>query len=143
MTDDQCKWISRMVGKPALKGLGSNTKRREFLHNLVETSGGKCRWTGLPLHFNPERAGCVTDKDGNCPPTDPLYAEVDHCEPGSNECGHELVCHYINDAKGHLPWKVWLAASRTQEFKDWIAGLQQEHARTGSLVPTKSLEPTT
>ncbi len=133
MTRDQEEWVERMVKKPPLKGIGSDSERRAYLGRLVELSGGRCRWTGLPLKFDTVSAGGQNA-------TDPLYAEVDHREPGSNDHGHDLVCHRINDAKGQIPWRVWLEASQTESFREWMADLQREWTRTGTLKGPESLQ---
>src|SRR5262245_13034434 len=33
----------------------------------------------------------------------PIYAAVDHCSPGCEDLGHEIVSYDLNDLKGHLP----------------------------------------
>jgi len=62
-----------------------------------------------------------------------LYATVDHREPGSGNCGHDIVCAYINDAKGQLPWEVWLRLSKITAFKKWMADLRKRWKETGEL----------
>lgn len=126
LTQEQEDWVDRMSKKPALTGVG-----KDYLRRLVELSQGKCRWTGLPVLF---------DVQSGTPPTNPLYAEVDHREPGTNEVGHDIVCHRANDAKGQLPWRLWLESSITESFKEWIATLQHEWLKTGTLKAPDSLQ---
>ena len=139
LTDVQKKWVDRNLDKQAIIGMNADRqKRKEQLSRLVRLSGARCRWSNLPLKFETESAGGAQGIR-----TDPLYATVDHREPGRHDHGHDIVCSRINDAKGTLPWSVWLATTDTQTFKEWIASLQEEYVRTGKLVRPVSLQQTT
>jgi hypothetical protein len=37
----------------------------------------------------------------------PLYAAVAHVSPRSDTYCHQVVCHDLNDLKGHLPYKIF------------------------------------
>ncbi len=137
INNDIAGWICR--NKRKLKGNGPETKQ-ERLERLIELSQERCKWTNLPLKFDKESG----ESSGESP-TDPLYAEVDHRVPGTNEQGHDLVCHYVNDVKGQLPWKLWLALTRLPVFEEWVVGLRDEYKQIGTLrgrpqraAPTKN-----
>jgi hypothetical protein len=48
----------------------------------------------------------------------PLYAVVDHCSPGIDEHGHQIVSNDLNDLKGHLPVALFSALRRTSAWRE-------------------------
>jgi hypothetical protein len=122
MTEEQQMWIERALSNQNIWGV---RKARQYLKELVEKSEGRCRWTGLPLKF---------DRVSGTGRRDPLAAVIEHRQPGDNCEGHDIVCSYINQMKGCLPWKVWWALAGTTEFQEWMSGLRAEYEQTGTLA---------
>jgi hypothetical protein len=67
--------------------------------DLIKTQNGRCAFSGAKLRFD---AASGTAQAGG-PGVHPIYAAVDHCSPGCDVLGHEIVSYDLNDLKGHLP----------------------------------------
>jgi hypothetical protein len=56
----------------------------------------------------------------------PLYAALDHCAPGSDHEGHQIVSYALNDLKGHLPLDCFLALARTAAWQRLMGAWRQQ-----------------
>ncbi|HSS47464.1 MAG TPA: hypothetical protein VLX28_00830, partial [Thermoanaerobaculia bacterium] len=45
----------------------------------------------------------------------------DHCAPGCDNRGHEIVCYDLNDLKGHLPFECFKALRDTDAWLDLMS----------------------
>ncbi len=85
--------------------------------DLIAKQRGLCAFSGVPLRFDSQSG---TPKKGG-PGVHPIYAAVDHCSPGCDDGGHEIVSYDLNDLKGHLPLDCFLelkAAGAWQHLMD-------------------------
>lgn len=94
-------------------------KRRQGLSpavqlKLVEKQKGKCALSGVKMLFDLKDG---TPKEGRGNGCHPLYAAIDHIEPGCNGRGHQIVCFALNDLKGHLSFECFEALRRTKAWK--------------------------
>lgn len=92
---------------------------------LIAAQDGKCAFSGVPLIFESEHGGGFTP---GCQGCHPLYATLDHCSPGSQSHGYQIVCYALNDLKGHLPFDCFLALVQTEAWKHLMGAwrLQQQ-----------------
>lgn len=86
----------------------SSTRLRELLRKQEE----RCALSGAPFVFDkklgtPQKGGYGTH---------PLYPVVDHVECGTQR-DHQIVCHALNDVKGHLPFDCFEALKCTEPWK--------------------------
>jgi len=107
LSNEQRKWVlrhRRYASKDSLQGLLSKQK-------------GKCHFSGVEMYF---------DKKRGTPPCHPLYASIDHEEPGNQNSRLNIVCYALNDLKGYLPedffkntkgWKRFIKKWRNQNKK--------------------------
>ncbi len=94
-------------------------KRRQgvkpsHLEELIIKQKGRCALSGALIIFDKAYGNPNTNRRG----CHPLYAAVDHVSPGNKEYGHQIVCYDLNDLKGHLPNKVFIALRNTSAWKD-------------------------
>ena len=75
---------------------------------LLQKSEGKCQLSGVPLRF-----GEAEHKKEH-----PLFAELDHREPGADGSGHMIICRAFNRAKGRLPLFLFEALVATPAWSD-------------------------
>lgn len=66
---------------------------------LITKQQGLCAFSEVQLRFDSESG---TPQKGGAG-VHPIYAAVDHCSPGSDDAGHEIVSYDLNDLKAHLP----------------------------------------
>jgi hypothetical protein len=89
------------------------------LKDLIKKQKGLCALSGARLLFDKEYGNANVNTDG----CHPLYAAIDHISPGTDLCGHQIVCYDLNDLKGHLPNKIFKELEVTkawqQLMKDW------------------------
>jgi hypothetical protein len=90
-TDNHRRWSAAAARKHG----GSVT----YWLEMIGRQRARCAFSGAPLLFDAESG--TSQKGGvGC---HPLYAAVDHCDPGNDHLGHEIVSYDLNDLKGHLP----------------------------------------
>jgi len=101
------QWIRRRRNRPEY-----GRRSIEYWGGLIQKQNGRCALTGAPLFFEakygtPQRGkGCH-----------PLYASVDHIDPGGDGTELQIVCYDINDLKGHLPLPLFESLKRTKAWK--------------------------
>ena len=89
------------------------------LKYLIKKQKGLCALSGAVMLFSKEYGNANINPDG----CHPLYAAIDHISPGTDLCGHQIVCYDLNDLKGHLPNKIFkelkLTKAWQQLMRDW------------------------
>ena len=108
ITNDHIRWI-----KSARRKYG---KTIQFWISLLQQQAGKCALTKSKILFDAE-SGTPQKGENGC---HPLYAAVDHINPGRNDLGFQILCYDINDLKGHLPPPLFNALTKTKEWKRFI-----------------------
>jgi hypothetical protein len=73
-------------------------KPKSYCLDLIVQQGGRCAFSGARLKFDAP-SGTPIGGGAGC---HPLYAALDHCAPGSDDKGHQIVCYDLNDLKGQL-----------------------------------------
>ena len=112
----QEKWVRRAAGKPRNSGIG-----REAIREKLRKHRELCAWSGAHLHFNVKHGTAIGGKKKK--PCHPLYATIEHSEPGSLKHGFEIVCYHLNDIKGQLPHDCFVelknCPSWIERMKKW------------------------
>lgn len=98
---------------------------REYWRELICLQHGICAFSGAPLLFDAASGTPVKGKGSQ----HPLYAVVDHCAPGSDDYGHEIVCNDLNDIKGHLPYDCFQALRVTDAWRQFMLRWRQQAER--------------
>jgi hypothetical protein len=80
------------------------SKRRDgatpkILRSLLIQQKCKCALSGVEMIFDVNEGTPVNGGKG----CHPLYAALDHKDPGNPNGGFQIICCAINDLKGHLP----------------------------------------
>jgi hypothetical protein len=118
ITSDHKRWASARVRKGRTKA---------YWLDLISKQRGLCGFSKAMLLFD---AKSGTPKKGG-EGTHPIYAVVDHCAPGCDDLGHEIVCHALNDLKGALPSDCFRALRDTPAWLDlmsrWLAQAENDH----------------
>lgn len=114
LTEDHERWVKRACGK--------YRRPREYWRELIRRQYGSCAFSGAPLFFD---ATSGTPIKGGVS-QHPLYAVVDHCAPGSDDYGHEIVCNDLNDIKGHLPYACFQALRGTEAWQQFMLRWRQQ-----------------
>lgn len=112
MTKEQEQWSRRARRKYG--------KDQRFWENLIREQDGKCNLTKVPLLFD-VRLGTPKKGGLGC---HPLYAAVDHVEPGSDD-RFQILCYDINDLKGHIPKPLFGALKNTKAWKRFVKDWQK------------------
>jgi hypothetical protein len=91
------------------------SKRRQglaprVLCSLLIKQKCKCALSGAKMIFD-KRQGTPVAGGNGC---HPLYASVDHKDPGNPDC--QIVCYALNDLKGHLPLDCFNALKKTHAW---------------------------
>lgn len=103
LTEEHKKWASK-------KKQGASVVR---LRELIIDQKGYCALSGVKMIFDKKKGTPVSGGKG----CHPLYAAVDHKDPGNPEGGHQIVCYALNDLKGHLPFDCFEALRTTDAWK--------------------------
>lgn len=115
---DETKVVEFELTAAHREWLNRKRKRKCFqsvdLEDLLKKQRGLCALSGAPLLFD-LRLGTPVEKSQGC---HPLYAAVDHIDPGSDRGGYQIVCYDLNDLKGHLPLDCFLDLCATPS---WIS----------------------
>jgi hypothetical protein len=127
LTQDHERWV-----KSACRKYG---RSREYWRDLIRRQRGTCAFSGAPLFFD---ATSGTPVKGG-PSQHPLYAVVDHCAPGSDAYGHEIVCNDLNDIKGHLPYDCFQALRRAKAWQQFILRWRQQAERNPDRAALRAL----
>ena len=127
LTPDQEAWLKR----GSRKKLG-----RDYLRDLIRQQRGCCAWSGVPLRF---------DEFSCTPPSDHISATLEHNSPSSDDDGHKIVCHFLNDAKNKMPFYLFEALRQTGEWTDAMARMLAQHDKTpddsSAIIATFKLPP--
>lgn len=84
-----------------------------YVEDLIRKQRGCCAWSGAKLFYDKPRGKAFRGGLG----VHPLYASLDHCSPGSNLEGHQIVCYALNDLKGHIPFDCF---RELQQSSPWV-----------------------
>jgi hypothetical protein len=114
LTPDHRRWAASAQRKYG-QGL-------EYWLSLIASQRGLCALSRAPLLFDAHAGTPVAGGDSQ----HPIYAVVDHCLPGSDEQGHQIVSNDLNDLKGHLPAAPFAALRRTRAWKDLMAAWREQ-----------------
>ncbi len=86
---------------------------------LLKKQNGKCALSKAEMIFD-KRQGTPVAGGKGC---HPLYASVDHKDPGNPAAERQIVCYALNDLKGHLPLSCFNALKETDAWcslmKQW------------------------
>lgn len=95
--------------------------KKSYWMELVLSQRGLCALSEAPMRFDAS-AGSPRKRGPGC---HPLFASGDHCWPGCDDLGHQIVCYDLNDLKGHLPPDCFAALQATRPWKAlmrrWLA----------------------
>lgn len=103
LTDQQQKWAAKRK-----QGVAPKT-----LRDLLNKQKGRCALSGVNMIFD-KNEGTPMKGGRGC---HPLYAAVDHKDPGNPNGDYQIVCYALNDLKGHLPPDCFKALQETNEWK--------------------------
>lgn len=102
LTEQQKKWAAK-------RNQGASPKT---LRDLLSEQQGRCALSGVDMIFDKNEGTPVPGGKG----CHPLYAAVDHIDPGNHTGGYQIVCYALNDLKGHLPSDCFKALSETEAW---------------------------
>lgn len=91
ITADHHRWA-----KSAARKYGHG---KSYWLELIARQQGRCNFSGVQLLFDAASGTPIAGGQG----VHPIYAAVDHCSPGCDDLGHQIVSYDLNDLKGHLP----------------------------------------
>lgn len=118
LTEQQKEWADK-------RKQGASPKT---LRDLLIEQEGKCALSGVNMIFD-KKEGTPIKGGRGC---HPLYAAVDHIDPGNRIGGYQIICYALNDLKGHLPPDCFKALSATkvwQKLMDkWRDQAQKDNA---------------
>jgi hypothetical protein len=109
ITDDHHRWA-----KSAAHKYGNG---KSYWLELISRQQGECAFSGVKLLFDAESGTAVAGGKG----VHPIYAAVDHCCPGCDDLGHQIVSYDLNDLKGHLPADCFRDLCSTPSWQELIA----------------------
>jgi len=120
LTDEQEAWVKRR----SRKRKGGKFPPDELRANI---KNGRCKWSNIPLLFDKE--SCSPKKD---PPrtSHPLSASVDHLSPNTTDYGCAIVCHFLNDIKGQMPYYLFEALRKTKAWNAAMNRMQKQYKKT-------------
>lgn len=99
----------------------------DMLREKLKEQKGKCALSGVDMIFDKTKGTPKAGGEG----CHPLYAAVDHKDPGNSDGGYQIVCYALNDLKGHLPTDCFQALSDTQAWnslmKRWRSQAEQKN----------------
>lgn len=95
---------------------------RTYWLDLIVEQGARCAFSGARLRFD-VTSGTPISGGAGC---HPLYAAVDHCAPGRDDRGHQIVCYDLNDLKGHLPYECFEDLRATPSWQRLMAKWRQQ-----------------
>lgn len=102
LSEHQKKWASK-------RKQGASPKT---LRELLISQKGRCSLSHVEMIFDKYEGTPVSGGKG----CHPLYAAVDHKDPGNPKGGYQIVCYALNDLKGHLPNDCFQALSVTDAW---------------------------
>lgn len=97
-------------------------KPKSYWLNLIRQQQGRCAFSGAILRFDAPSDTPIQGGAG----CHPLYAAVDHCAPGTDEKGYQIVCYDLNDLKGHLPYACFEDLRSTPSWRRLMAKWRQQ-----------------
>lgn len=118
LTDDHRRWA-----RSRQRTYGGSTK--DYLL-LICKQGGRCAFSNVPLIFAASEGGGSIPGGRGC---HPVYAALDHCAPGSDCQGFQVVSYALNDLKGHLPIDCFAALCRTAAWRRLMRAWRRQHRR--------------
>jgi hypothetical protein len=109
LSTDHREWARRHSKKYKLA--------ESYLLSLITQQAGVCAFSGVVMFFDRLSGTPVTGGVGQ----HPLYATLEHCSPGCDDEGHEIVCSDLNDVKAHLPSDCFAELRLTGSWKARMA----------------------
>lgn len=94
------------------------------LKNLILSQGGLCALSAVPLRFRPDD----NDLCRNGPGVHPLYASLDHTDPGNSKGDFQIICNALNDLKGHLNLELFDALKQTAAWQNLMEQWRKQTA---------------
>jgi hypothetical protein len=121
LTDDHRRWA-----RTRQRRYGGRTD--DYL-TLIHKQRGRCALSDVPLIFDAHEGGGSVAGGPGC---HPVYAALDHCAPGSDCHGFQIVSYALNDLKGHLPVDCFAALSRSTAWCRLMQAWRRQHRRDAS-----------
>lgn len=109
ITADHLRWSKSAAHK---YGRG-----KSYWIELITRQRGRCGFSGVQLLFDAASGTAVAGGKG----VHPIYAAVDHCSPGCDDLGHQIVSYDLNDLKGHLPPACFKDLCTTPSWRELMA----------------------
>jgi hypothetical protein len=109
ITADHHRWA-----KSAARKYGHG---KSYWLELIALQQGRCAFSGIQLLFDAASGTAVAGGKG----VHPIYAAVDHCAPGRDDLGHQIVSYDLNDLKGHLPLDCFKDLCATSSWQGLMA----------------------
>jgi len=121
LTDDHRRWA-----RTRQRRYGG--KIDDYL-TLIHKQRGRCALSDVPLIFDASEGGGSIPGGPGC---HPIYAALDHCAPGSNCHGFQVVSYALNDLKGHLPLDCFVALGRSTAWLRLMRVWRRQYHRDAS-----------
>jgi hypothetical protein len=121
LTDEHRRWA-----RARQRGYGG--KILDYL-TLIYNQRGRCAFSDVPLIFDAAEGGGAIPGGQGC---HPIYAALDHCAPGSNCHGFQIVSYALNDLKGHLPLDCFEALCRSTAWLRLMDTWRRQYRRDAS-----------
>ena len=121
LSDDHRRWARTRQRK-----YGGKTD--DYL-SLIRKQRGRCAFSDVPLIFDGSDGGGSVPGGPGC---HPIYAALDHCAPGSNCHGFQIVSYALNDLKGHLPLDCFVALCRSAAWLRLMGTWRRQYGRNAS-----------
>ena len=106
---------------------------RSRLREMLMAQRGLCALSEVRLEFGRESSDMQH----------PLFAELDHIAPGTEDEGLQIICRALNRAKGRLPYFLFMALKETDEWKGlmvrWRAQAAVPETETGYIEALNGL----
>lgn len=114
LNSDHNRWAKRAQQKYG--------RTKAYWLELIVQQEGRCGFSGALLRFDSPSGTAQAGGLG----VHPIYAAVDHCSPGCDDLGHEIVSFDLNDLKGHLPPECFADLRSTPSWKSLMDRWQQQ-----------------
>jgi hypothetical protein len=121
LTDDHRRWARTRQRK-----YGGKTD--DYL-TLIHRQRGRCALSDVPLIFDTREGGGFVPGGPGC---HPVYAALDHCAPGSDCHGFQIISYALNDLKGHLPVDCFAALCQSAAWLRLMQAWRRQHRRNAS-----------
>jgi hypothetical protein len=114
LNQQQEKWASKRRYRATPK----------VLRSLLIQQECKCALSGVEMIFDVSEGTPVKSGKG----CHPLYAALDHIDPGNPKGGFQIVCYALNDLKGHLPLECFIVLKETDIWQSLMEQWRKQAA---------------